>query len=40
MNNWSHVRDVLKNIGTRSIIASLMVFLLTVAVTFAGGIHL
>ena len=40
MNKWSHVRDVLKNIGTRSIIASLMVFLLTVAATFIGGIKL
>ena len=40
MNKWSHLRDVLKNIGTRSIIASVIVFLLTVAVTFTGGIHL
>ena len=40
MKNWSYVWDVFKNIGTRSIVAAVIVFLLTVAVTFAGGIQL
>ena len=40
MKNWSHIRDVFKNIGARSIVAALIVFLLTVAATFVGGIQL
>ena len=40
MKKWSHILDVFKNIGTKSIIAALTVFLLTVAATFAGGIKL
>ena len=34
------IRDVLKNIGAKSIIASLLVFLLTVAATCIGGYYL
>ena len=34
------IRDVIKNIGAKSIIASLLVFLLTVAATCVGGYHL
>ena len=37
MVNRSHVRDVFENIGARSIVASVLVFLLTVAVTCVGG---
>lgn len=40
MKNWSHIRDVFKNIGAKSIVAALIVFSLTVAATFAGGIRL
>ena len=40
MNNWSHFREVFKNIGTKSLIAAVIVFLLTVAATFVGGIRL
>ena len=35
-----HIRDVFKNIGIRSLVAALVVFLLTVAATFVGGIQL
>ena len=38
MKNRSYVRDVFRNIGARSILAALIVFLLTVAATFVGGI--
>ena len=40
MKSWSHIRDVFKNIGIRSLVAALVVFLLTVAATFVGGIQL
>ena len=40
MKNRSYVRDVFRNIGARSILAALIVFLLTVAATFVGGIQL
>ena len=40
MRNRSYVRDVFRNIGARSILAALIVFLLTVAATFVGGIQL
>lgn len=40
MKSWSHVRNVFKNIGTKSIVATLLVFLLTVAATFVGGLQL
>ena len=38
MKNRSYVQDVFRNIGARSILAALIVFLLTVAATFVGGI--
>lgn len=40
MRKWSHIRSVLKNIGLKSIIPTLIVFSLTVAATFVGGIQL
>ena len=40
MKNRFHIRDVFKNIGAKSIIASLLVFLLTVAATCVGGYYL
>lgn len=40
MKQWLHVREVFKNIGTKSLIATVFVFLLTVAATFVGGIRL
>ena len=40
MKNRSYVRDVFRNIVARSILAALIVFLLTVAATFVGGIQL
>ena len=40
MKNRSYVRDVFRNIGARNILAALIVFLLTVAATFVGGIQL
>jgi Signal transduction histidine kinase len=40
MKNRSHIRDVFKNIGAKSLAAALVVFLLTVAATFVGGIQL
>lgn len=40
MKNWSHIREVFKNIGRRSLAAALIVFSLTVAVTVAGGVQL
>ena len=40
MKNRPYVRDVFRNIGARSILAALIVFLLTVAATFVGGIQL
>ena len=39
MKSWSHIRDVFKNIGIRSLVAALVVFLLTVAATFVGGME-
>ena len=38
--DWSHVRAVFRNIGARTIIASMVVFLLTVALTLVGGVSL
>lgn len=38
--NWSYVREVIRNIGFQSLLATLLVFSLTVAATIAGGIQL
>ncbi|MBO7676361.1 MAG: response regulator [Erysipelotrichaceae bacterium] len=40
MNKRIPIREVVRNMGRRNIIASSVVFLLTVAVTFAGGYRL
>ena len=40
MKNWSHIREVFRNIGAKSIIAAVIVFFLTVSATFIGGLRL
>lgn len=40
MKNWSHIREVFRNIGAKSIVAAVIVFFLTVSATFIGGLRL
>ncbi len=39
MDKWRKIREVIKNMGAKSVIASSLVFLITVAATCAGGYH-